>query len=424
MSVNRAFFLFGVATLLPWNCLMSAMGFMDNTVFKGLGWTVTITPLFQFSGLFTQLLLLGIGHMLPTKIMLFLVFPLGILGALLMLFLCSMTTADIMNNTTRFYCAVITCLGLSIVANGMLQSLAGMLVTMLVPEHPALPAMYVNGIAVAGVMSFVVSIMVTAGAGHRYAVDALFLLLAMTYVCCFIDFLYIARLGLVRDNCKSTLTADALNLHDGTQPGGAGSPRALEGIASRRPSRLSRAISRGSTIGGTLRREWKQQVNLFVIYVQTFLVFPVVSSNWRCRGDLLAPETYVLAMVSVFQIGDLAGRLICTVQSFSARCPSGDKLWMVVAARSVLLPLFFLCWRIPASGEWLFGNIGFQVVLMLFFSFTNGAFTTLAFMRGASGIQAEDRDVVGRALPLALTTGIVAGSVCSSGAVMWLGTLG
>jgi len=423
MSANRAFFSFGVAALLPWNCLLSSMGFLDLSVFKGLGWTLVLTPLYMTSSLLTQLLLLFVGYKVPTKLMLSVSLSLGLVGALMLLFLCSITARDMMDNTVRFQCTLCTCLGLGIVSNGMLQSSAGMLATVLMPEHGSLPAMYSNGMAVAGVLSFVVSLGVTAAAGGGYSIDALFAVLALTFVVSLFDFVRIARNGLVRDIQKNRLDTNALTrLNLETASAGSGSPQAFGGLASPgSPSRLSRAISRSSVVSGTLRREWEQQLNLFINYAQTFLVFPVVSSKWNCSGDWVAAETYGLIIVSVFQLGDLTGRLFCSCPSFVERCPSGDKLWVVVMARTVFLPFFFLSWRVPSGLAWLFGSSAFHIGLMIVFSLTNGALTSLAFLRGSAGTQAEDRDIVGRALPLAISIGIVAGSACSSCAVVLLG---
>jgi len=153
------------------------------------------------------------------------------------------------------------------------------------------------------------------------------------------------------------------------------------------------------------------EANLCAIYIQTFLVFPAMSLKWQPKDSFMSREDYGLLIVSVYQAFDLVGRLVCTWPKLIRCFPSGDKVWIFVFLRTLLLPFFFVCWLHPVS---IFQTCSMQTALVGLLGLSNGILTNLAFLHGTKVASHAELDIVGRALPLFLGLGIVLGTALSS----------
>eukprot|EP00747_Dinoflagellata_sp_TGD_P031492 gnl/TRDRNA2_/TRDRNA2_135315_c0_seq1.p1 gnl/TRDRNA2_/TRDRNA2_135315_c0~~gnl/TRDRNA2_/TRDRNA2_135315_c0_seq1.p1 ORF type:complete len:467 (+),score=51.46 gnl/TRDRNA2_/TRDRNA2_135315_c0_seq1:11-1411(+) len=441
-EVQSYFFLFGVAVLLPWNFMLSSMEFMNIMVFPTYHWTLTVTPLYTGIGLATNVLLLLVGDSCTTWKLLLPTLLFGVGFAVLPL----LSLFKFWEDDVRFFVAMLAIAGLSFCAAGILQSQSGMLAAKLMREHGPLPAHLSNGIAASGLISVVVSVSVTAAAGQGAATKVLFVLLALVLASCLLALCRLWRAGLLAEidvaNAEALQTAenqafpsiDTVNIsmqqpedrpseqspaqarsRPFTSPLFAVSPRFRQTVLTRR--RSSMMSPRIERIGSGIHSAKRQECNLLICYVQTFLVFPSVALLWEPQGNppFVDQATYGLIMASIFQVFDLLGRLMCSGDRALQICPGG-KIWIVAMLRFLLLPLFVFCWRMPHG---VFGLSVLQSLLMAAFGTSNGVLTNLAFMAGSAAARESERDVVGRALLLCISLGIVIGSVLSSGIIQF-----
>lgn len=118
-------------------------------------------------------------------------------------------------------------------------------------------------------------------------------------------------------------------------------------------------------------------------------------------------------VVSVFQLFDFCGRIVTTSARVQGKVRvAGHNIWYLLLLR-LLLPVFcFAVWRRPRDaflGSWVA-----QFVSLALLGFSNGMLTNLVFGWSAATAAIGSRSVVGRAMPLCLCTGIVAGAALSS----------
>lgn len=439
VRVQAYFFLFGVATLLPWNCLLSVMAFMDIVSFKGRGWTLLCSPLYNTGSLTTQLFMLFAGQFLTTWKIISVSLPFGAACCLVLVLSLSTTLPE----TVRFPLGLVSvvCSGCSVA--GLLQSSIGELCGKLTAQYGPVAAHNSNGLAAAGVLSLVLADLLAVVGSQALAARSLFVITAVVLLGCLGALVDLVRSGTLFPSsdvqCSSPTPPSNYDLRiivgvDDLKPPGCNAPEEMvkanpvpigaEIIScSMNPTSLSSdASAQGSSsqlsrreslqrVYGSVARGWRQEVNLMVIFFQTFVVFPAVCLKWTPQHGWMQQESYGLVMVSIFQLLDLFGRLLCTLPIVIRSCGTGSKLWIFVFLRTLLLPLFFVGWRQPDS---FFGTFIVQAILVALLAFSNGGLCNLAFTLGCSGAAAIDVDIVGRALPLSLNTGIVLGSVASA----------
>eukprot|EP00929_Paragymnodinium_shiwhaense_P076785 TRINITY_DN39528_c0_g1_i1.p1 TRINITY_DN39528_c0_g1~~TRINITY_DN39528_c0_g1_i1.p1 ORF type:complete len:481 (+),score=72.83 TRINITY_DN39528_c0_g1_i1:122-1564(+) len=468
--VQNCFILFGTAALLPWNVMLNSMGYINFNVFPGRGWSLILTPAWMACSVCTQVLLLWIGgeFIKDRKLILFAA-PMAMVCALVL----PVCMTEMLPEVTRYRLALGASLGLGILANGIIQSCCGKLAVELMAQHGALPAMYSIGLAAAGIFSFVVSVGGTSTVGHQLTFQGLFVLLAVLFLIIFISYCQLLRAGVISktDEEGEQLTSEAggstanlslamsmtyaeagsivapvdeaaptsvvlsmqtvdkaattheqarqSNVSAALSPLSTCSTRSRSPRASRGPlppqSPSQRLSRRTFDIAQAVRRNRHQKMNLFILYFQTFLAFPTITTEWRCPPEMMRKDDYQLLLTCVFQVFDLLGRLLCSDERIIKKMPEATRLWMAVALRTLLLPLFVVGWKMPNG---VFGTMMFHGSLMAIFALTNGMVTNLAFMFGSTNALPEDRDTVGRALPLATVLGIAVGSALSSTLVL------
>lgn len=153
---------------------------------------------------------------------------------------------------------------------------------------------------------------------------------------------------------------------------------------------------------------------MFVIYMQTFIVFPGICLKWSPAGDWVKEDTYGLIVVSAFQVFDLVGRFLCSKGSILKYFPKGNRVWWLIAARTLLIPLGVLCWLAPWD---IFKTTLAHGVVIALYGASQGMVTNLTFIWAGSDTVPWARDVVGRALPLFLCIGVTAGSALTGSLV-------
>jgi len=147
------------------------------------------------------------------------------------------------------------------------------------------------------------------------------------------------------------------------------------------------------------------ELAIFVVFAVTFMIFPAIAGQWKAEG-LVPSKIYVTLVMGMFQIMDTLGRWIAEHVKFVQALGPPVRLWPLIIARVVFVPLFFLC----KDGEGVFQSQWFQLTLMAAFAFSNGLLGSLAILFAPQRAPAPARGTIGMAMTLALVGGIAAGS--------------
>lgn len=178
--------------LLPWQCLLSNMEYMDLVTFPGCSWTLLLAPLFNAVSMATQAVMLFIGECGSAwKVACFALIP----GIPLCLVPLACLYPEVADGEMRFRVAMGGCLAGSFFVAGLFQSASSQLAVRLAPQHGPLPAHYSNGLGLAGLMAASVSGAATALFGQEVAVHALFLLCTATLTVSFMLLIHLVRSG-------------------------------------------------------------------------------------------------------------------------------------------------------------------------------------------------------------------------------------
>jgi hypothetical protein len=172
-------------------------------------------------------------------------------------------------------------------------------------------------------------------------------------------------------------------------------------------------------------RVWKSvqgpAIVLFLTYVITLALFPVISSNLssikeceshnRLRNDLFTPVTFL-----VFNAGDLLGRLFVTDVPIDKIPNLSRKLVWTSVARFLFIPLFLLCYsRTSIYSSMAIPSDVFSLVVQFLFAVTNGMLTSVCFRLAPGLIPAttEMQQISSAILNFSLCFGLLCGSFLS-----------
>ncbi|CCH45268.1 Equilibrative nucleoside transporter 3 [Wickerhamomyces ciferrii] len=154
--------------------------------------------------------------------------------------------------------------------------------------------------------------------------------------------------------------------------------------------------------------------SIFTIFVIT-LVFPVFASNitsvnpnW---GKLTSDNIYIPFIFLVWNLGDLAGRMVCAYPQFVIS--SDRKLLLYSVLRFVNVPLFFFCNLSKNKGNPIVDSDLFYILLQFTFGFTNGHNLSCCFMNVANYVDDEQKEAAGGFTTIFLSLGLAAGSIFS-----------
>lgn len=158
-----------------------------------------------------------------------------------------------------------------------------------------------------------------------------------------------------------------------------------------------------------------QMVNVFAVFVMTFIVFPGVAASWKPQLDFfiskgaLGKDWYTTVVMGIFQVFDVVGRI--TTGSLVKLGLTPNRVWIPTWLRLLFLPTFILLQRYPN----MFPSPSQDIVAFLamaLFAASNGWCATLAMMYGPQQVQvAHEQHTVGIIMELALIIGIFAGSL-------------
>eukprot|EP00933_Yihiella_yeosuensis_P040777 TRINITY_DN35168_c0_g1_i1.p1 TRINITY_DN35168_c0_g1~~TRINITY_DN35168_c0_g1_i1.p1 ORF type:complete len:441 (+),score=55.51 TRINITY_DN35168_c0_g1_i1:39-1325(+) len=418
ISCGFAFWMLGVASLLPWNCLLSCINYMELTSFPGSKWAVVLSPLFNATTVTLQLAILLVQnflHIAPIPLMLVSCVIGAVSAAVILLVLKPSATMD----AQLRYDTALTAAGGLAVSTGLLQSATGSLASKLMSRHGLLMGFWSNGVAAAGILSTAVAVPLSLLVNAGFSTSSLFILTSLTYCVSILVLLELRRIDQTPSEAESheqeckRMSASEIELETNSSNGA-------------QPSRSSAAEfgEPSATTLTSLRRGSGHLFNIFLIYVQTFLAFPAVTSKWKLQSGWVSSESsaaanefYGLAGISIFQIFDLVGRVISEFPRFARLCQSSRRLWTLIMLRWALLLPCFAGW---IDGETRLGNPISHALTMALFAATNGMLTNLAFARASIEALPQDSKTLGSAMPLGLVIGIVIGSNLSAAIVLAL----
>jgi hypothetical protein len=185
-----------------------------------------------------------------------------------------------------------------------------------------------------------------------------------------------------------------------------------------------RGGSGGSSCGELIRQLWKWATSIGMIYVVTISIFPSLTStiiaapaNWtgadggiELGGGCQWERIFVPLGFVIFNLGDTIGRnMPCLMRS-------PNKILTAVLCRLVFAPLFMLCHTASGGGIQLplfWGSDAMPLIIMLFFSVSNGWLTSSVFVASQGVIEPQIRDFAASMLMMCLNGGIFFGAAFS-----------
>lgn len=357
-------------------------------MFPGHGWSLKITPIFSTSNTIVQVLMLAASslELLSSIVMINIASLITVAGGGLILLSCQSELATLW---TRYSFACSGCVAWGCCC-GALNSACGSLAGSLVARYGGdLVNMHGSGITLAGVLATGMALLLEVMISKSFGSAALYWTAVLLGLCCIVGVVALSRSGALKPWHRGEGEELSIEVSD------IGVPKTA--------ARETPSATGAPSLLSAIRRGWQQELNVFVVFVQTFVVFPGVMLQWKPN---VLQGSFVLVMIGAFQIGEVLGRF-----SFPLLLgPQGRHVWKLVFLRFfVLLPSFW-AWQQP---DGMFGDIVWEAISMALLGWSQGYLTSLIFLRGMTECLPSDTEALGRFLPLVLNFGIVAGSYLS-----------
>ncbi|OQR71390.1 equilibrative nucleoside transporter 3-like, partial [Tropilaelaps mercedesae] len=171
---------------------------------------------------------------------------------------------------------------------------------------------------------------------------------------------------------------------------------------------------------------WKFHIAIVAIFWVTLAVFPAITALVRSShadsGSALTNKFFVpLTCFVIFNFTDLFGRILAKYQPIPSS--RGTVVLSVAIARIVFIPLLLLCNVTPASRsvtsvmfphDWQF------ILIMTLFGLSNGYVTTLALTYASKACSEAHQEVAGSLAAVFLGVGLALGSLSSYGCIQLL----
>ena len=126
---------------------------------------------------------------------------------------------------------------------------------------------------------------------------------------------------------------------------------------------------------------------------------------------LFEPATFIPLGFLFWNAGDLIGRLLPLIPSFSM-ASNPRALFLASLARLVFIPLYLLC-NIDGRGAVINSDVFYLVIVQLGFGISNGWLGSSCMMGAAEWVDASEREAAGGFMGLALVSGLTVGSLLS-----------
>ncbi|QLL34065.1 hypothetical protein HG536_0F03900 [Torulaspora globosa] len=165
----------------------------------------------------------------------------------------------------------------------------------------------------------------------------------------------------------------------------------------------------------TLFRKLKYLVlSIFTTFVVT-LIFPVFAANIPVKGLPLSDSQFSPLIFSVWNLGDLHGRVLADWPMFRSRRFSPFKTFVYSLCRLLFVPIFFYFSMNTSSAALLaiLQDLGYAL-LQYGFGLTNGHVISISFMKVPEQLASDDeREAAGGFTNIFVSTGLTLGSVVS-----------
>ncbi|KAG8735667.1 hypothetical protein FRC10_010283 [Ceratobasidium sp. 414] len=196
-------------------------------------------------------------------------------------------------------------------------------------------------------------------------------------------------------------------------------------------AQLRMVLAQGEGVWATTKRNWGYNLAQCWIFVVTLAVFPAITTHVVPRTGSWTPLVFNTFHLLVFNLGDLAGRLMVSIHTTPV---PPLLLFAYCTFQTLLVPLFLLCnvtprLSPPKTGEFLLpmiglvsfplvGDIGF-LGLVLLFGLNSGYVSSLGFVAVGRKKGARARSGA-RVLQLWMFIGCVLGSAASFEVGRWM----
>lgn len=383
-TVSFAFIMLGIMILLPWNGYLSATDFFIS-IFPDQQWPLYSTQVYQTVRMVVQVAMIFFGKTM-SPLMVFVV-P---------LLTCCFSSVAIMLVATKLVPEQL-CFAVTLVVTALLSASMAVLQSGLsgaaakgIEKYGALPALLILGMGAAGVVSM----------GLALLTSFLFTSYEIGFLALFGTVAFLALLNLqwyrVFEQVYSISTHTHMAVDEENQATG---------------TALGPLDRQSDVVWTSCRSAWAglpYESAIFCVFAVTFMVFPAVAAKWQGSG-IIPSKMYVTFVMGDFQIMDTVGRLVAmhVPVGFLQKLGSPAVLWMLVLARGIFIPVFFLC----ADGHGsVFGSQAFQMVVMAFMGSSNGFLASVAMQFAPRHVPAPARTTVGMVMTVGLVGGIAAGS--------------
>ena len=155
---------------------------------------------------------------------------------------------------------------------------------------------------------------------------------------------------------------------------------------------------------------------VFLTFAVT-MVFPVFTQQiTSVRPDstsprILQPACFIPLAFLFWNTGDLAGRLLTLVPTFTlVRWPR--TIFAASIARAVFIPMYLLC-NIHGRGAVIASDAFYLVIVQFLFGLTNGYLGSTCMMGAGEWVEVEEREAAGGFMGLMLVGGLTVGSLLS-----------
>jgi equilibrative nucleoside transporter 1/2/3 len=154
---------------------------------------------------------------------------------------------------------------------------------------------------------------------------------------------------------------------------------------------------------------------VWFVFTITIGLFPAITAQIRpldgtgCSDGAFTDATFTAFMFLTFNLVDLIGR------SAAGFFQLISKEWLPMAsiARSIFVPLFVLCNVADSRLNVTFKGTFWPIIFMGCMALSNGYVSTLAMIYGPQRVHAQDSEIAGSVMLLALTFGLFSGSMFS-----------
>eukprot|EP00746_Dinoflagellata_sp_MGD_P045803 gnl/MRDRNA2_/MRDRNA2_212477_c0_seq1.p1 gnl/MRDRNA2_/MRDRNA2_212477_c0~~gnl/MRDRNA2_/MRDRNA2_212477_c0_seq1.p1 ORF type:complete len:448 (+),score=64.13 gnl/MRDRNA2_/MRDRNA2_212477_c0_seq1:61-1404(+) len=411
-SSSLIFVVMGMLTLASWNFYLTGLGFFIGK-FPGYQFAFIASMTYQTANLIGTSAMVKIGHKLPFKVMYVVSLTVQCIAILTLPMLAYWSGYSQDEPSLWGFCCALGCCGIIGIAEAIFASLAFGLAGS-IGEQPM--AAMMSGMGWIGVLTpiLMLSLKFLSGdlIGWKYEVVFGY------FGCC----VALQLMGLCIVNRIPSMPVSVAQQEFGSfgpQIGSRVEATSKSFTLEPAPSveLLNHVDGRTLEAGGIrqVREIFKdalpQLVNICMIFIVTFIVFPGVASKWRSELPFFSSNAdwYTTCIIGIFQVFDVVGR-ISPGFLISLRV-TAKSLWIPSSLRFIFVPLFMVLQRFPHLLPSLYQDLA-QALAMAAFAVSNGWCATLAMMHGPQQVSIPaEQHTVGIMMELGLITGIFAGSL-------------